>query len=36
LTLRDAGWLFFGLVAAIAIVSFWIARERWIRRRRKR
>jgi uncharacterized membrane protein YbhN (UPF0104 family) len=34
--MRDAGWLIVAIVAGLLAVIGWIARERWIMRRRRR
>ena len=33
---RELGWLVIALVAGVAAVAGWIARERWLIRRRRR
>jgi uncharacterized membrane protein YbhN (UPF0104 family) len=34
--MRDTGWLIMAIVAGVLTVVGWIARERWIIRRRRR
>jgi hypothetical protein len=34
--MRDTGWLIVAVVAGVLTVVGWIARERWIMRRRRR
>jgi hypothetical protein len=35
-TMRDLGWLAVAIIAGVLAVVGWIARERWIMRRRRR
>ena len=34
--MRDTGWLIVAIIAGLLAVIGWIARERWIMRRRRR